>query len=226
MRKSLVIGLAGGTGSGKSTVCQALAEAAGTDRQGEPRILILPQDAYYRAQPDIPLAAREKTNYDQPNAFDSDLLLQHVDALIAGETIAQPVYDFAAHNRKTETVAQRAKPVLLIEGLLVLHDAALRERLDLCVFVDTPADERFIRRLERDVRERGRSPESVIAQYRESVKPMHDLFIEPSKQHAHLILPEGGSNHVALEVLQSYVRTFVSQNPENLVRQNPAASGG
>jgi uridine kinase len=200
----LVIGLAGGTGSGKTTVANALIEVASHN------ITILPQDAYYRAQNDLPFEARALTNYDEPSAFDTELLVEQLDDLLKGKMIARPVYDFSQHNRSSQTIAVSPCPVIVVEGILVLHDPELRERMSLKVFVDAPPDERFIRRLERDVRERGRSAESVISQYRRTVKPMHDLFIEPTKQHADLIVPEGGSNSVALEVLSVYVKEFTA----------------
>ena len=202
--KPLVIGLAGGTGSGKTTVAAALAKAAGKDN-----LIRLPQDAYYRAQHDIPREVRALTNYDEPSAFDTELLIEHADALIRGEGVARPVYDFTKDNRAAETVCLKPAPVILLEGILVLHDPALRERMTLKVFVDAPPDERFIRRLERDVKERGRTAESVIEQYRRTVKPMHDLFIEPTKAHANLIFPEGGDNKIALDVLSVYVSSFI-----------------
>ena len=204
--KTLVIGLAGGTGSGKTTVSQAVRRAA-----GEAQVVVLPQDAYYRAQHDLPFEVREKTNYDEPSAFDTELLVIQLDALVRGERVERPVYDFAAHNRAEATVPLAPQSVIVVEGILVLHDPALRERFDLSVFVDAPPDERFIRRLERDVSERGRSAQSVIEQYRRSVKPMHDLFVEPTKAHANLIIPEGANNRVALEVLSSYVSSFVAR---------------
>lgn len=202
--RPLVIGLAGGTGSGKTTVARAMVASAGAGKA-----LLLPQDAYYRQQSELPFEARELTNYDEPSAFDTELLIQHVEALEAGDAIERPVYDFARHDRAAETVTTPSAPVIIVEGILVLHSPSLRERLRLKVFVDAPPDERFIRRLERDVNERGRSAQSVIHQYRRTVKPMHDLFVEPTKQHADLILPEGGSNRVALEVLTSYVEGFL-----------------
>lgn len=203
-KKPLVIGLAGGTGSGKTTVSAAIAQAAGAER-----VVTLPQDAYYHALPDLPFEARQRTNYDEPSAFDTDLLVEQIDTLLRGEPIKQPVYDFAQYDRSEETLRLESAPVMVVEGVLVLHESALRERLSLSIFVDAPPDERFIRRLERDVRERGRSAQSVIDQYRRSVKPMHDLFVEPTKQHADLIIPEGGRNKVALEVLSTYVKSFV-----------------
>lgn len=204
--QTLVIGLAGGTGSGKTTVSLAVRRAA-----GEAQIVVLPQDAYYRAQSDLPFAVREKTNYDEPGAFDTPLLIAQLDALVRGESVERPVYDFAAHNRAEATVPLAPQSVIVVEGILVLHEPALRERFDLSIFVDAPPDERFIRRLERDVSERGRSAQSVIEQYRRSVKPMHDLFVEPTKAHANLIIPEGANNRVALEVLSTFVSSFVAR---------------
>lgn len=163
----LVIGLAGGTGSGKTTVAKALLAAA-----GDGNALLLPQDAYYRAQGDLPFEARVLTNYDEPSAFDSELLVRHVDQLKAGNAVARPVYDFQVHDRAAETVRLEPAPVIIVEGILVLHDQHLRERMGLKVFIDAPPDERFIRRLERDVAERGRSAQAVIDQYRRTVKPI------------------------------------------------------
>ena len=203
-RKPLVIGLAGGTGSGKTTVAAAIIRAAGTDQ-----VVILPQDAYYRAQPDTPAEVRALTNYDEPSAFDTDLLVEHIDALVRGERVARPVYDFTQDDRVAATVPLDPAPVLVVEGILVLHEPELRSRMTLKVFVDAPPDERFIRRLERDVKDRGRSAESVINQYRRTVKPMHDLFVEPTKAHANLIFPEGGENRIALDVLSAYVVSFI-----------------
>lgn len=202
-----VIGLAGGTGSGKTTVAKALLAEAGPGNA-----LLLPQDAYYRAQGDMPFEARVLTNYDEPSAFDTELLVQHVDRLVAGESVERPVYDFAQHDRSEATLTLAPAPIVIVEGILVLFDPHLRERMQLKVFVDAPPDERFIRRLERDVEERGRSAQSVIAQYRRTVKPMHDLFVEPTKQYADLILPEGGKNRVALEVLVDHVDAYLRRH--------------
>ena len=204
----LVIGLAGGTGSGKTTVADALVHAAGAHR-----VTVLPQDAYYRAQPEVDAGTRAATNYDEPTAFDTPLLLAQIDALRHGEAVDRPVYDFVRHDRAAATVRVRPTPVLIVEGILVLADRELRRRFDLKVFVDAPADERFIRRLQRDVRERGRSADAVIDQYRSTVKPMHDRYCEPSKRHADLIVPEGGANRAALGVLRGFVRDLVGALP-------------
>ncbi len=197
--------MAGGTGSGKTTVTQALVDAV---PQG--RAIVVPQDAYYRALADMPYVERDLINYDEPDAFDTALLLAHLDALKRGQSVQRPVYDFTKDDRSERHVPLASAPVILVEGILVLHFKELRDRFDLKVFVDAPPDERFIRRLERDVRERGRSAESVIRQYRASVKPMHDLYVEPTKQHADLIVPEGGRNAAAVAVLRAYVSAFVA----------------
>jgi len=209
--KPLVIGLAGGTGSGKTTVAEAIVAAAGEDQ-----VVLLPQDAYYRAQPDIPREARALTNYDQPDAFDNELLVKQLEQLVRGESIQRPIYDFTNHDRATETVPLEARAVIVVEGILVLHEASLRQRIDLAIFVDAPPDERFIRRLERDVSERGRSAESVIQQYRRTVKPMHDLFVEPTKQYADLIIPTGGKNQMALQVLSTFVASVTDSATEDI----------
>lgn len=210
-RRPLVVGLAGGTGSGKTTVAHAIVAAAGAEQ-----IALLPQDAYYRSQHDVPVEVRRRTNYDEPTAFDTQLLIEHVDALVAGEPIERPVYDFSIDDRSTDTIPMQPKHVLIIEGILVLHDPALRDRFTLKVFVDAPPDERFIRRLERDIKDRGRTAENVIEQYRGTVKPMHDLFVEPTKQHADLIFPVGGRNRVALDVLTRYVQSRLAEHEQRL----------
>ncbi len=204
--KPLVIGLAGGTGSGKTTVAEAIVNAAAADQ-----VVLLPQDAYYRAQPELPAEARALTNYDQPDAFDNALLVQHLEQLVRGESIERPIYDFTRDDRSAETVPLDARAVIVVEGILVLHEASLRQRMDLTIFVDAPPDERFIRRLERDVSERGRSAKSVIKQYRRTVKPMHDLFVEPTKQYADLIIPTGGKNQMALRVLSTFVASVTAE---------------
>ena len=202
--RPLIIGLAGGTGSGKTTIAGEILKAA-TDELA----VLIPQDAYYRSQPDLPFEQRALINYDEPAAFDTPFLQSHLRALASGEDVRRPVYDFGAHLRSEETVLVASRPVIVLEGILTLHEPGLRELMDVKVFVDAPADERFIRRLERDVRERSRTTESVISQYRSTVKPMHDHFVQPSKQHADLIVPEGGRNHVAIRVLTSFVRDYL-----------------
>ncbi len=200
----LVIGLAGGTGSGKTTIASKIAKSI-----GEEQSVLMPQDAYYRAQNDLPLESRKLTNYDEPSAFDNELMVLQLKKLIDGEAIERPIYDYSQHNRASETEIIQPKDVIIIEGIMALHFEHLRELMTLKVFVDAPPDERFIRRLERDVKERGRDAESVINQYRRTVKPMHDLFIEPTKQHANLIVPEGGKNSIAIDVINAYIDRFL-----------------
>lgn len=206
MLKPLVIGFAGGTGSGKTTIAAKIAQTL-----GEEQAVILPQDAYYRAQNDLPLESRKLTNYDEPSAFDNEYMVEQLEQLISGQTIKSPIYDYAEHNRSSKTILIKPKKVILIEGIMALHFKTLRDLMTLRVFVDAPPDERFIRRLERDVKERGRDAESVINQYRRTVKPMHDLFIEPTKQHANLIVPEGGTNSIAIDVINAYIAQFINQ---------------
>jgi len=203
--RALVIGVAGGTGSGKSTVATAMADAA------PGKVLVLPQDVYYRRASDPYFEGRSVINWDEPGAFDTPFLVEQLDALAAGAAIDRPLYDFEASDRLPKTLRLGPAPVVVVEGILVLHEPDLRRRLDLKVFIDAPPDERFIRRLERDVNERGRSAQSVIDQYRSTVKSMHDLYVEPTKQHADLIIPEGGKNRVAIKVLVNHVRAAIQE---------------
>ena len=195
-----VIGVAGGSGSGKSTICQAI-----VDRIGSEHVALMAHDAYYRHRPEISYEERTQVNYDHPDSLETELLLTHLEGLAAGETIQHPLYDFSRHLRRSRTVSIPPRPVILIEGILTLVEPDLRERLDLRVFVDTDADLRVLRRVERDTRERGRSLESVIAQYQATVKPMHERFVVPSKRHADLIIPEG-YNHHAVGALVALIR--------------------
>ncbi len=207
MIKPLVIGFAGGTGSGKTTIADKIAQTIGQEKA-----VILPQDAYYRAQNDLPLESRKLTNYDEPSAFDNDYMVEQLSQLISGQSIESPIYDYNQHNRASESKLINPKEVILIEGIMALHFENLRNLMTLRVFVDAPPDERFIRRLERDVKERGRNAESVINQYRRTVKPMHDLFVEPTKQHANLIVPEGGTNSIAIDVINAYIAQFLNRS--------------
>jgi uridine kinase len=195
-----VIGVAGGTGSGKSTVADRVIASAGHER-----VAVIALDSYYKNQIELTREERAKVNYDHPDAFDWDLMRSHVESLIAGKSIAVPIYDFATFSRSNETQTLRPAPILVVEGILVLWDAPLRNMMDLKVFVDADADVRFIRRLERDVRERGRTRESVIAQYLETVRPSHLSFIEPSKRYADVIIPHGGRNEPALDMLTARI---------------------
>jgi len=203
----LVIGIAGGSGSGKTTIARTI-----IDRVGGDRIALIQHDAYYRPQDDLPLATRALVNYDHPDSLETTLLVKHLEALKRGEPIEVPVYDFAGFTRTDQTTHLEPRPVVLIEGILIYVDAALRAMFDIRVFVDAAPDLRFIRRLQRDMTERQRSPESVIRQYLETVRPMHLEFVEPTKRFADLILPEGGSNTVGIDVIVARVRAMI-ENP-------------
>ena len=202
--KPFVIGVAGGSGSGKSTVTREVLASIGTEK-----VTVVIQDDYYCDQSHMSPAERRKTNYDHPEAFDWPLMVQHVQALRRGESIEMPTYDFAADNRSSKTITVQPAPVIVIEGLFALFDADLRKMMSLKIFVDTAADVRFIRRLQRDMAERGRSAESVINQYLETVRPMHKQFIEPTKRHADVILPHG-ANGPAVDIITTKVKTLVS----------------
>ena len=191
MSNITVIGIAGGSGSGKTTLARNIANHFGD------RIAVLRHDDYYRERGDLPFEERNKLNYDHPDAFDTPLLIKHLDELKAGRAIDCPVYDYTVHNRSTETRRIEPKPVIIIEGILILSDPGVTERLDMKIFVDTDADVRIIRRIVRDTKKRGRSLDSVISQYLDTVKPMHEAFVEPSKRLADIIIPEGGKNPVA-----------------------------
>ncbi|WP_343757234.1 uridine kinase [Deinococcus depolymerans] len=199
-----MIGVAGGSGSGKTTVTRRVIETVG--REG---VAVLNQDNYYRNQDDIPFESRLKTNYDHPAAFDWALLREHVDALLSGVPIDMPEYDFTRHTRSSETTTVLPGPVVVLEGFFALYDEALRARMHLKVFVDADADVRFIRRLLRDTQERGRTPESVIEQYLEYVRPMHLSFVEPTKRYADVIIPHGGMNEPALDMLAARIRSTI-----------------
>jgi uridine kinase len=199
----IIVGIAGGTGSGKTTFAQALQAATGED------CVIISQDSYYVANTDLSFEERLKINYDHPDAFEDELLIEHLQMLRRGETIEVPVYDFEAYARTDRTIMVRPHRVVLVEGILVLASASLRSLFDLKVFVDTDPDVRILRRLVRAVQERGRSLESVRSQYLSTVKPMHEAFVEPSKKYADLIVPEGGHNQVALETVAARLRQYL-----------------
>lgn len=197
--KPLVIGLAGGTNSGKSTLSKRLAERFGDS------VTLLGHDSYYRSHDDLCYEERCKLNYDAPESFENDLMLRHLDQLIAGESIDCPIYDYTVHNRSRETMRLHSAPVILVEGILILADPELRERMDVKIFVDAPADVRILRRILRDTAERGRTVESVMEQYMATVRPMHELHVEPSKQYADLIILHGGRNEAAYIMLKGLV---------------------
>lgn len=195
MENVLVIGIAGGSGSGKTTLAKNIVT------HFSDRISVLRHDDYYKCQDDIPMEERVKTNYDHPYAFDTDLLISHIDELKAGRDILSPTYDYSRHTRSGEVREVKANKVVLLEGILILENAELRERLDMKIYVDTDADVRILRRILRDVKERGRSLDSVIGQYLMTVKPMHEAFVEPSKRYADIIVPVGGENAVACQMI-------------------------
>lgn len=203
--KPVTIGVAGGTGSGKTTVASRL-----LDRIGAHQIAYLPHDGYYRDLPDIPRVAGEIVNFDHPDAFETNLLVEHIQRLQRGEFIQTPIYSFTTHRRSAETRLVEPQPVILVEGILILTDPDLRALFDVRLFVDADADIRFIRRLKRDVAERGRSVDAVIHQYLELVRPMHLEFVEPSKRYADVIIPEGGFNTVAVNLLVDHIRNLIA----------------
>jgi uridine kinase len=200
-RKSrIVIGVAGGTGSGKTTVSEAIVKRVRPDR-----LAYIQHDSYYRDWDDLPPAARERRNFDHPDSLETELLIAHLKQLREGRAIDMPVYDFRTHSRKSETQRVEPKPVVLVEGILIYTEKELRDLIDVKIFVDTDPDLRFIRRLQRDMAERGRTIDSVIHQYLDTVRPMHLEFVEPSKRYADLIIPEGGFNTVALDLVAARV---------------------
>jgi uridine kinase len=199
--KPLTIGVAGGSGSGKTTVVQALTKAVGPDR-----VAFLPHDAYYREYNHLSLEERTSINWDHPDALDTELLVQHLSLLVSGHAIERPVYDFRTYSRLTQCERVEPRPVIIVEGILILAEPALRSLLDIKIYVDTDPDIRFIRRLQRDMHERERSVPSIIEQYLKTVRPMHLEFVEPSKRYADLIIPEGGYNRVAIDMLVARVK--------------------
>jgi uridine kinase len=207
MLEPVVIGVAGGTGSGKTTVAQEILKRAGTAR-----ISLIQHDAYYKDLGDLPLAQRALKNFDHPDALDNGLLIVHLNALKAGKAIEMPIYDFTTHTRTGQTRRMEPNRVILVEGILIFADEALRRLMDVKVYVDTDPDIRFIRRLERDIAERGRTMESVIHQYLATVRPMHQEFVEPSKRYADIIIPEGGFNEVAMELIAARIKTLLEGN--------------
>lgn len=196
-----IVGIAGGSASGKTTIVQQIQETFGDS------IVVIGHDSYYRAHDGMTYEERSKLNYDHPDAFETRRLIRDVKDLKAGKTVERPVYDYAIHNRSAETVTIQPRPIVLLEGILVLENQELRDLMDLKVFVDTDADERIMRRISRDTLERARSIESIITQYRETVKPMHDRFVEPTKYYADVIIPWGGDNTVGIDLLMQYLRS-------------------
>jgi uridine kinase len=206
LMSSFVIGVAGGSGSGKTTVVRRIVDSLGPDQ-----VTLLDHDRYYRDRNDLRLEERAALNYDHPDALETDLMVRHVRALRAGQAIEAPQYDFTRHARLAETDTFQPRRALIVEGILVFTDAALRDLMDIKVFVDTDSDTRFIRRLQRDVAQRGRTMESVIDQYQNTVKPMHLEFVEPSKRYADVIIPLGGHNTVAVDLLLTLLRSVAAR---------------
>ncbi|MCU0512011.1 MAG: uridine kinase [Anaerolineae bacterium] len=208
-KKPVTIGVAGGTGSGKTTVAHQI-----VDRVGSRHIAYLPHDAYYKDLSLFSAEARSSINFDHPDALETSLLIEHVRRLQQGLAIELPIYDFTSDRRKTETIAIAPQPIIMVEGILIFTERDLRDLLDIKIFVDTDADIRFIRRLRRDVSERGRSVESIIEQYLSTVRPMHLRFVEPTRRYADVIVPEGGFNLVAIDMIADRIRSMLARQTE------------
>ena len=204
-KKILVIGIAGGTGSGKTTITKRIIREFGGD------VSVMYHDNYYKAHDEMSYEERCKLNYDHPNAFDTELMLSHLKELKSGKAVNCPVYDYSIHNRSKKTVNINPARVLVVEGILIFADKKLCDELDIKIFVDTDADVRILRRIVRDVRDRGRSLDSVVSQYLNTVKPMHEQFVEPSKRNADVIIPEGGHNAVALSMVMERIRAYLGK---------------
>jgi uridine kinase len=215
MSRRILIGIAGGSGSGKTLVARTIVSEQGSDR-----VVIIDQDSYYKNLEDIPFRDREVRNFDHPDAFDNELLLRHVRELLAGRPVEQPIYDYAQHRRLEETRRVGDHLIFVLEGILIFVDPALRDLMDIKLFIDADPDVRFIRRLRRDLVERGRSVDSIIRQYEESVRPMHQQFVEPSKRYADVIIPEGGHNAVAIDLVKTKIGALLRERGVNPV---PAA---
>ncbi|MFM8440950.1 MAG: uridine kinase [Acidobacteriota bacterium] len=200
----MIIGICGGTGSGKTTLARRITETVGREN-----VILVEQDSYYRDLADMPLDERRMANFDHPDSIDSALLVSHLKDLKSGKSIDMPVYDFRSHTRSAEVEKIAPRPVVLVEGILIFAEAQIADLLDVKVFVDTPDDIRFIRRLQRDIRDRGRTVDSVISQYYATVRPMHNEFVEPSKRRADIIIPEGAHNDIGLDFISSKIREEV-----------------
>ena len=205
MEKILVIGIAGGSGSGKTTLMKRLVEQFGDD------VAVVSHDNYYRRHDELTYEQRSQINYDEPAALETDLMAYHLDCLRQGQAIDCPVYDYAAHNRSDETIRIEPRKVIIVEGIMIFENEALRNLMDIRIFVDTDADVRLCRRIKRDVNKRGRTLESVLTQYQETVKPMHEQYVEPSKRYANIIVPEGGKNLVALDMIMGRIQRHLEE---------------
>jgi uridine kinase len=212
-RKGLLIGIAGGTGAGKTLVAQSIAQDLGSDS-----VLLIEQDSYYKDLHHLPLGERESRNFDHPDAFDRDLLRQHLETLLRGEEVDMPIYDMRTHTRVDQPLRIHGRRIILLDGLLVLEDPALRHLMDIKIYVDADPDIRFIRRLKRDLTERGRTLDQVIRQYEQSVRPMHLQFVEPSKRYADLVIPEGGYNFVAIDLMKTKIRSLLAEEAASRAR--------
>ncbi len=210
MHRPILIGIAGGTGSGKSTIAKALFNSL-TDEN----IIVIEQDSYYKDQSQLTYEERVKTNYDHPLAFDNKLLVEHLNALLEGQAIQKPIYNFEIHNREQRTIKVEPRDIVILEGILILEDKNLRDLLDIKIFVDTDVDVRIIRRIQRDINDRGRTLESVINQYLTTVKPAHLQFVEPSKRYADIIVPEGGYNKVAIDLMLTKIKSIINESQKN-----------
>ena len=206
----LTIGIAGGTGSGKTTLMKNLVSRFGND------VTVISHDNYYKRRDDLTYEERCDINYDEPAAFDTDLMIEHLAKLRCGETIECPVYDFTVHNRSDETLTIVPKRVIIVEGILIFADEGLRDLMDIKIFVDTDTDVRLCRRIKRDVNKRGRTLESVLTQYLTTVKPMHEKYVEPSKKYANIVVPEGGKNFVALDMIMGRIQRHIARTPSEI----------
>lgn len=206
MKGPLLIGITGGTGSGKSTVSKEIFKSI-----PEKKIAVIEQDSYYKDQSNLSFEERVKTNYDHPFAFDNQLLIQHLKDLMNNKPIEKPIYDFEKHTRKKETITVEPKDIIILEGILILFEEEIRNLLDIKIFVDTDSDVRVIRRLLRDIKDRGRTVDSVILQYMETVRPAHLQFIEPTKRYADIIIPEGGYNKVAIDIMVAKINSILNK---------------